>query len=103
VRAYQRALQERRTVLLNLPLDVQEAEIEWSPDMVVGVPERFAPGPSSEAVRRLVELLSSAERPVLVGGRGALAAGPALERLADACGALLATSAVARGLFAGHR
>jgi len=103
VRAYQRALQERRTVLLNLPLDVQEAEIEWSPDMVVGVPERFAPGPSSEAVRRLVELLSSAERPVLVGGRGALAAGPALTRLADACGALLATSAVARGLFAGHR
>ncbi|MDT3400133.1 thiamine pyrophosphate-dependent enzyme, partial [Streptomyces sp. B1866] len=32
--------------------------------------------------------------------RGARAAGPALRALGDACGALLATSAVARGLFA---
>src|SRR5262249_56452084 len=38
-------------------------------------------------------------------GRGARAAGPAagaeLERLADSCGALLATSAAAKGLFRG--
>ena len=33
------------------------------------------------------------------GGPGSREAGPDLERLADACGALLATSAAARGLF----
>jgi len=36
-----------------------------------------------------------------VAGRGARAARAALEELADACGALLATSAVAQGLFHG--
>lgn len=101
-RAFRLALLGRRTVLLNLPLDVQAADVEWSPDLVEGVPERLSPGPAPEAVRRLADLLASAERPVLVGGRGALGARAALERLADSCGALLATSAVARGLFAGH-
>ena len=40
---------------------------------------------------------------MFVAGRGARVAraGPDLERLADACGALLATSAAARGLFRG--
>jgi thiamine pyrophosphate-dependent acetolactate synthase large subunit-like protein len=42
-----------------------------------------------------------AKRPVFVAGRGARIARARrdLERLADACGALLATSAVAKGLF----
>ena len=101
-RAFRRALLERRTVLVNLPLDVQEADIDWSPDLVEGIPERLHPGPSPEAVQRLADLLAGAERPVLVGGRGALGARAEVERLADSCGALLATSAVARGLFARH-
>ena len=44
-------------------------------------------------------LLADCERPVFVAGRGARAAGPQLRRLADYAGALLATSAVANGLF----
>ena len=49
----------------------------------------------------LTELLAGAERPVLVGGRGAVlaGAGPVLRALAERTGALLATSAVANGLF----
>jgi thiamine pyrophosphate-dependent acetolactate synthase large subunit-like protein len=48
-------------------------------------------------------LLAAAARPVFIAGRGARSAGAraALERLADACGALLATSAAAKGLFRG--
>lgn len=101
-RAYRCALLERRTVLLNLPLDVQEAAIEWSPHDVEHVPERLVPGPSTQAVRRLCDLMARAERPVVVAGRGAIHARGEVERLAEACGALLATSAVGRGLFAGN-
>ena len=44
----------------------------------------------------------AAERPVFVAGRGARDAGPELVALAASCGALLTTSAVAHGLFAGE-
>jgi thiamine pyrophosphate-dependent acetolactate synthase large subunit-like protein len=46
-------------------------------------------------------VLATAERPVFVAGRGARAAGRELRSLGIASGALLATSAVAHGLFAG--
>jgi thiamine pyrophosphate-dependent acetolactate synthase large subunit-like protein len=101
-RAFSRALLERRTVVLNLPLDVQKEEVDWRPGAVPALPRRVLPGPSPEAVVQVTDLLSAAERPVLVAGRGALGAARELEALAEACGALLATSAVARGLFAGH-
>ena len=59
--------------------------------------------PSADAADALAGQLALAKRPVFVAGRGARVAraGPDLERLADACGALLATSAAARGLFRG--
>jgi thiamine pyrophosphate-dependent acetolactate synthase large subunit-like protein len=46
-----------------------------------------------------VALLASAERPVIVAGRGAWGAKEELRRLAAASGALLVTSAAGRGLF----
>jgi thiamine pyrophosphate-dependent acetolactate synthase large subunit-like protein len=60
--------------------------------------------PDDAAVDRLVSALRAASRPVFVAGRGARGPGSraALEHLADACGALLATSAVANGLFHGN-
>jgi thiamine pyrophosphate-dependent acetolactate synthase large subunit-like protein len=47
--------------------------------------------------------LAGAERPAIIAGRGAVlsGAGPALRRLGELSGAVLATSAVANGLFAG--
>lgn len=101
-RAYSRALLERRTVVLHLALDVQQQELDWSAEIVPPVPERVVPTASPDGVRRLVDLLAEAERPVLVAGRGALDARTQLEDLAEAAGALLTTSAVARGLFAGN-
>jgi thiamine pyrophosphate-dependent acetolactate synthase large subunit-like protein len=55
-------------------------------------------------VERLADLLRSAERPVFIAGRGARLSGARdiLIELGELSGALLATSAVARGLFAGH-
>jgi thiamine pyrophosphate-dependent acetolactate synthase large subunit-like protein len=98
-RAYRTALYERRTVLLNLPLDVQALEVPEDALAVPAAPVPTAPAPSPEAVAALVEVLAGAARPVLVAGRGARGAGPQLRALARSCGALLATSAVAKGLF----
>ena len=96
------AVGERRVVLLNLPLDVQAQE-------AVGDDEPHArPAPAAapvddEGVERLAEALRTARRPVVVAGRGSRGPGcrAAREDLADRSGALLATSAVAKGLFAG--
>jgi acetolactate synthase-1/2/3 large subunit len=98
-RAYRTAQRERRTVVLALPLDVQAAQC--GPPQIPPVPPQFPPAPAPEAAAGLAEALTAAERPVFVAGRGARAARAALEGLADACGALLATSAVAKGLFHG--
>jgi acetolactate synthase-1/2/3 large subunit len=98
-RAYRTAQRQRRTVVLAMPLDVQAAQCE--PPNISPVPPLAPPAPAPEAAARLARALTEAERPVFVAGRGARAARAALEELADACGALLATSAVAKGLFHG--
>ncbi|MGE5829836.1 MAG: thiamine pyrophosphate-binding protein, partial [Micromonosporaceae bacterium] len=95
------------TVVLGLPLDVQAATVESSPGGV-SLPV-FASGPVTEpdaaAVAALADLIASARRPVFIAGRGATRpaapARAALAGLAEICGALLAVSAAARGLFAG--
>ncbi|GLW46910.1 acetolactate synthase I/II/III large subunit [Streptomyces sp. NBRC 14336] len=102
--AVRRALHERRTVLLNLPLEVQGSEVpaDTLGEAVWPLP-RAAVEPAAAEVEALAGVLAGARRPVFVAGRGARSAGArdALEALAERCGALLATSAVARGLFRG--
>ncbi|WP_052665987.1 thiamine pyrophosphate-binding protein [Nitriliruptor alkaliphilus] len=103
VEAYRCAQEERRTVLLGLPLDVQAAAV---PDEATAAAVRrpsTLPAPSADAVDELTTILADARRPVLIAGRGARHAGPELRDLAAACGALLATSAVAKGLFQGDQ
>jgi len=114
VRAYRTAAQERRCVVLALPLDVQASECA-RPAAGIGAAAAGGgagrpggPGgaaPPADQAAALAERLGQADRPVFIAGRGSRAAGPAaraeLERLADACGALLATSAAAKGLFRG--
>ena len=124
IRAFRTAVEERRTVVLALPLDVQAGQCA-APD-----PERLAAvrtdparasapgapagaGPRARLLRqaagpgapaRLAEALRVAARPVFVAGRGARHgnARADVERLAEATGALLATSAAAKGLFRGN-
>lgn len=103
-RAFRRAALDRRTVVLNLPLDVQEADVPPDALPPVPVPALKAARPDPDAVERLADLLRAAQRPVFIAGRGARLADArqALVDLAEQSDALLATSAVARGLFAGH-
>ncbi|WP_219415828.1 thiamine pyrophosphate-binding protein [Pseudonocardia nigra] len=98
VRAYRTAVEQRRTVVLNLPLDVQAAD---GPDRAPlrPVPALAPARPGADAVTALAALLTSAQRPVFVAGRGARSAREELRALGAASGALLATSAVAAGLF----
>jgi acetolactate synthase-1/2/3 large subunit len=109
VRAYQLAAQDRRTVILALPLDIQAADCAPPADMPTraSVPSwarSAASAPEETAVNRLAAAIRRAQRPVFIAGRGAriTRARPELELLADRCGALLATSAAAKGLFRGN-
>ncbi|GAA3207152.1 thiamine pyrophosphate-binding protein [Nonomuraea helvata] len=104
--AYRVAVEERRTVLLNLPLDVQAAPFDASsrlPGATGTVPSpEGAPASAGEGgPAELARLLGEARRPVFIAGRGARHARRELEELAGRAGALLATSAVAKGLFRG--
>ncbi|MEU8363909.1 thiamine pyrophosphate-binding protein [Nonomuraea sp. NPDC048882] len=147
VRAYQVAVGDRRTVVLNLPLDVQSTPCPdldpatltaqtthllttatgrsvtappGSPATASTKPATAFTGPSTEApatgpepssstevppaeigLLELVRALETARRPVFIAGRGARRARRELEELAERTGALLATSAVAKGLFRG--
>jgi thiamine pyrophosphate-dependent acetolactate synthase large subunit-like protein len=85
-------------VLLGLPLNVQARQaVESPPPAAAG--SRDAPTPD---VTALVDALRAARRPVFIAGRGATrTGGPAVSLLAARCGALLAVSAAAKGLFAG--
>jgi thiamine pyrophosphate-dependent acetolactate synthase large subunit-like protein len=101
-RAVRRARVERRAVVLMLPLDVQAAECpDGAPP--AGGPAFERPAPAPDAVRAAADVLARAGRPAIVAGRGAVlaGAGEALRALGERCGAVLATSAVANGLFAG--
>lgn len=93
--ALRTARSERRTVVLNVPLDVGHAP--HSGEAVV--PRDHDPPRPVADVRPLAQALASARRPVFVAGRGARQAAIPLVRLAERSGALLATSAVAKGLF----
>jgi acetolactate synthase I/II/III large subunit len=90
--------------VLGLPLDEQATEARITPIDEVKV--SIAPDPPPDELDLLIDVLRQAERPVFIAGRGAARVpyGPTaatLTRLADRCGALLATSAAAKGLFAG--
>jgi thiamine pyrophosphate-dependent acetolactate synthase large subunit-like protein len=102
-RALRRAELERRPVVLNLPIDLQAQSAADAP-APAAAPLPRPPGPADADVRAAADVLAGASRPVIIAGRGAVlsGAGAALVRLADRCGALLATSAVAKGLFASH-
>jgi thiamine pyrophosphate-dependent acetolactate synthase large subunit-like protein len=100
VRAYRTAVRDRRTVVLSLPLDVQAATIP-RPEPLTPLPPARRMRPDADAVAALCALLHDARRPVFIAGRGARGAGRQISALAEQAGALLATSAVAHGLFAG--
>jgi thiamine pyrophosphate-dependent acetolactate synthase large subunit-like protein len=102
LRAVTRAMRDRQTVVLSLPLDVQDAKMNGAnaPLELTPMPGRLQPDQAD--VRRLAEAISRAKRPLILAGRGAVLsdAEGALVTLADHLGALLATSICGHGLFA---
>jgi thiamine pyrophosphate-dependent acetolactate synthase large subunit-like protein len=101
-RALHRARAERLPVVLNVPIDLPARDAEERP--VPAWPPVSGPAPSAADVEAVVALLEASSAPLIVAGRGAVAsfgARAALEELGACSGALLATSAMAHGLFAG--
>jgi thiamine pyrophosphate-dependent acetolactate synthase large subunit-like protein len=103
IRAVTRAVVERKPVVLSMPLDIQESQIPTTQEArLEDVSPPVLPSPASASpasVSHVVELLTHAERPVILAGRGAQHAVAEIRQLAKTAGALLTTSAVGRGLF----
>jgi acetolactate synthase I/II/III large subunit len=102
--AIEHALTYRVPTVLAIPYDIATLDAGPVPDVPAPrFPEPRAPrGPFAEArVRDIAASLASARRPLLLAGRGAwlARAGEALGALADATGALTATTALGRGVF----
>jgi thiamine pyrophosphate-dependent acetolactate synthase large subunit-like protein len=104
LRAVTRAMRDRQTVVLSMPLDVQHTPLASNlpPLELPPAPGRLHPDP--RAVERLADALARAQRPLILGGRGAVISGAegTLVALADRAGALLATSVCGHGLFSGN-
>jgi acetolactate synthase I/II/III large subunit len=101
--AVRRATVERRPIVLNVPIDIQEQETSPTGPATYGAPRAQAPGPDPDALDRAVGIIASSRRPVVLAGWGAIdaEAASAARRLAARLGAPVATTLKAKGLFAG--
>ena len=93
-------------VVINLDMELLERTFDWDFEYrpsLTSLPPRVG-APNEEAFMPVLEKLAKAERPVIIAGRGAQAAGAKAEilKLAEQVGALLATSLQAKGWFAGE-
>lgn len=100
-RALWRARAESRPVVLNLPITFQWQQID-APALAPVVTEVRRPRPHPEDLEDVVAALVGAQRPIVLGGRGARDARDELVALAERLGAPLATTLRGKGLFAGH-
>ena len=102
--AFYTARYERRPTVLGVPYDLQKQAYSGGPEYKPSAAYIPQPGrtlPSPEAVAMLADKIASAKKPMIIGGRGAVASGAkaAIEALAEVAGALLATSLPGRGMF----
>jgi acetolactate synthase I/II/III large subunit len=105
--AFYVARAERRPVVLSVPLDLQKEAFADLPDYTPStalMPRAQSIPPDATLVDEVASMIAAAERPVVIGGRGAIwsGAGEALKALAEESGALLATTLLAKGLFDGN-
>jgi thiamine pyrophosphate-dependent acetolactate synthase large subunit-like protein len=103
-RALRRAMLESRPILFSLPTNYQDLEVEPPTQIIQPVEAAQPVYPAPTLIKKMADLIESARRPVILGGQGAVRAGArrSLEELGERIGALFATSAVAKGLFAGN-
>ncbi|MEV8511626.1 thiamine pyrophosphate-binding protein [Dactylosporangium sp. NPDC051484] len=103
IEAARRALSERLPVVVNIPIDLQWQDAGDDPDLRVAAdaePVQATP----ELIEDGVAVIASANRPIVLAGRGASDARTkaALVKLAQRIGAPLATTLRGKDLFAGE-
>jgi thiamine pyrophosphate-dependent acetolactate synthase large subunit-like protein len=103
-RAFNQALAMQQPIAISIPTDMQELACDTDDLQRVAVQASKPSRPSGEEILRAMELIASAKRPAIIAGRGAVRSNgrEALESLGEQIGALLATTAQAKGLFAGN-
>ncbi|MGH2518594.1 MAG: thiamine pyrophosphate-binding protein, partial [Chloroflexota bacterium] len=103
--AFYRAKLESRPVVLNAPMDIQMYDFpageEYRPSSALIPAARVQPDPT--LLDQAAQLVMDSHKPVIVAGRGAVlaAARDEIRQLASRTGALLGTSLLTKGLFAG--
>src|SRR5882757_1206579 len=95
---------EHRPVVIGVADDLQRVRMQNIPQYVPSsafIPRNPPCPPDAESVRAAAEVIASAERPIILAGRGVMQAQAKADvlELAERCGALLATTLPARGLF----
>lgn len=98
--AIEHALRYQEPVVLAVPYDLAAVGAADEDIAVSGAPQPLHE-PIAQDIERAAALLSAAERPLVLAGRGAWVsgAGAAAASLADRLGALTATSSLGAGLF----
>jgi acetolactate synthase-1/2/3 large subunit len=95
---------ERRPVVIGVPDNLQRARMPANPKYVPSsafIPLNPPVSPDPTSVKQIAELVAAAAQPIILAGRGVMQAGAKQEvrELGERCGALLATTLPARGLF----
>jgi acetolactate synthase-1/2/3 large subunit len=99
-RAFYEARLRSRPVLLSAPMDIQQQTMaddeEYVPSAAIVPSELVSPNPDS--IKRAADIISSAARPIIIVGRGAMwsDAGDAVLKLGERIGALIATTLMAK-------
>jgi thiamine pyrophosphate-dependent acetolactate synthase large subunit-like protein len=102
--AFHTAREMRKPVVIGVPYDLQKQPLpdlgEYQPSTAT-MPNDEPLYPHPHQVEQLAAKLADARCAIIVAGRGAVRAGAAaeIEQLADAAGALLATTLPVRGMF----
>jgi acetolactate synthase-1/2/3 large subunit len=99
-KAFYLAKLERRPIMLSCPMDIQQKDFE-DDEPYIPTSELVRPGtvmPDAKQLERAADLIASSKHPVIIVGRGAqwAGAGPAVLKLGDRIGALIATSLLAK-------
>lgn len=100
-RALYRAKVERRPILFNMPVEFMWVDTDYR-KAIHPVFETPAYASEGGVLDEAIGMIASAKRPLILAGKGAIQAGPALSRLADRLEAPLATTLKAKGLFCKH-
>jgi len=103
-RAFNRAWATQRPIAMQFPTDMQDITCDTAALPAVTARRPPPSQPPVELIKFAADLITASKRPAIVAGRGAVRANARrpLESLAEQIGALLATTAQAKGLFTGN-